>query len=108
MNNNEAAQRSLEDRGFAQMVLSGEEDYPEVRDAILADLWESTEQAGQSETEGFAAGAYELANFETNFVSASNPAAACYVRYYPKMPADNYWDQWQVLYRPNLTRMAGY
>jgi hypothetical protein len=107
MNTNEAARRSLEDREFAQKVLTGEEDYPEVREAILADLYESTEEAGASETEGFGIGDYQVSSFNTKFVNAASPAAACYVRYYPKMPADNYWNDWNVLYRPNLSALSG-
>ena len=41
----EAAQRSIEDATFAQSVLDGTEDYPEVRTAILADLQALAEEA---------------------------------------------------------------
>lgn len=104
----EAATRALDDAEFAQRVLAGEEDFPEVRDAILADMYADV-RGEEPEAQGFGLG---------DGLSALNPQplppqrlAACYVRYYPKMPADTFdrpsWDPWTTLPRTNLTRVAG-
>ncbi len=37
----QVANRVFEDASFAQQILAGKEDYPEIRDAILADLAEA-------------------------------------------------------------------
>ena len=44
------ANRALEDQAFAERILSGEENYPTVREAMLKDLAESH---GQSDVQGF-------------------------------------------------------
>ncbi len=41
-----AAKRAMEDKAFAQAVLDGKEDYPEVREAILADIAHNSEVSG--------------------------------------------------------------
>jgi hypothetical protein len=40
----QAGNHVFEDAGFAQEILRGEHDYPEIRDAILADLAEFHQQ----------------------------------------------------------------
>jgi hypothetical protein len=103
MNDQEAAARALADPAFAQKVLSGEENYPAVRDAILADLYDASVREGD-DTSGYQSG------FETRTIDATRassiPNAACYVRYYPKMPAAGAWRDWQVLERNNLTQLS--
>src|SRR5438552_633206 len=47
----EAAKRALEDPAFAQEVLEGKQDYPEVKQAILQEL----ASANQQDVQGFAA-----------------------------------------------------
>jgi hypothetical protein len=51
LNTEEAAKRALEDADFAQEVLEGKQDYPEVRQAIIEEL----AAANNQEVEGFAA-----------------------------------------------------
>ncbi len=107
MNDQEAAARALADPDFAQRVLVGEEDYPAVRNAILADIYQSSvDEAGGSEVEG-----YQLFNSRTVDAPlarrAAGPMGPCYVKYYPKMPADSVWNDWQTMTRPNLTGIAG-
>lgn len=46
----QAAQRALQDRAFAQEILEGKQDYPEVRRVILEELAEANNQ----EVEGYA------------------------------------------------------
>jgi hypothetical protein len=102
-----AAARALEDREFAQKVLTGEEDYPEVRDAILADLFESTHVARPTKGKKGPSGEVRL---ETRFVDAGprfDPMGPCYVKYYPKMPAPDSWTNWNEMARLNLERIAG-
>ena len=101
------AARALEDGEFAQKVLSGEEDYPQIRDAILADLFESTQ--GESQPRG-ATKATKKVKFEARFIDAGprfGPMGPCYVKYYPKMPAADAWDKWIGMPRSNLQRIAG-
>ena len=100
------AARALEDGEFAQKILSGEENYPEIRDAILADLFEATNvEAGPS-------GSKKLSTklkFETRFIDAGprfGPMGPCYVKYYPKMPAADTWERWVEMPRLNLKRVA--
>ena len=98
----EAAKRALKDHKFAQKVLTGEVDFPEVRDAILADLFESTHVASPSQRTG-------KAKLETRFIDAGprfDPMGPCYVKYYPKMPADDAWLKWVEMPRLNLVRIA--
>jgi hypothetical protein len=45
----QAAQRALQDRAFAQEILEGKQDYPEVRQAILEEL----AQANNQDVEGY-------------------------------------------------------
>ena len=97
----EAAARALRDHEFAQKVLTGEEDYPEVRDAILADLFETHVEGQPHEGK-------EL-RFETRFIDAGprfGPMGPCYVKYYPKMPAADSWTKWVEMPRLNLERIA--
>jgi uncharacterized protein YqcC (DUF446 family) len=103
MFNHQIAARALEDYRFAQKLMTGEEDYPEVRDAILADLFEADQQAAEIGVEG--------PKFATRFVDAGprfGPMSMgpCYVKYYPKMVAADAWQQWVELPRLNLTRLA--
>ena len=98
-----AAAKALDDQEFAQKVLTGEEDYPEIRDAILADLFEANQDAGQGEL------ASEV-RYETRFIDAGprfGPMGPCYVKYYPKMPAADAWTKWNQMPRANLRRIAG-
>jgi hypothetical protein len=99
----EAAARSVEDSYFAQRVISGEEDYPEVRDAILADLFESTTAVGgRSEAEAF-----EL--FDAKFQDlrpVAGPMGPCFVKYYPKGPRPETWDEWLEMAKPNLNALT--
>jgi hypothetical protein len=107
MSNQKVASRALKDHKFAQRVLTGEEDYPEVRDAILADLFESTTQVtgrpkGRSKRSS-------KVKVETRFIDAGprfGPMGPCYVKYYPKMPAADAWRQWNEFPRLNLKRIA--
>lgn len=101
----EAATRALKDPKFAQKVLTGEVNYPEVRDAILADLFESNVQ---SPTQGDGKASIKP-QFETRFIDAGprfGPMGPCYVKYYPKMPAADAWIRWIEMPRLNLSRIA--
>jgi hypothetical protein len=107
MNDQEAAARALADADFAQKVLTGEEDYPLVRNAILADIYESSIIGAEgTETEGF-----QLFDRRTVDVtqprSGAGPMGPCYVKYYPKMPAPDAWRDWDRMTRPNLNRIGG-
>ncbi len=102
----QAAARALKDQEFAQKVLTGEEDYPEIRDAILADLFESTKVASPPHDTDEVSGE---ARFETRFIDAGprfGPMGPCYVKYYPKMPAADAWIKWIKMPRLNLVRIA--
>ena len=48
----EAANRALQDPAFAQEILEGKQDYPEVKQALLEELAE----ANQEEVQGFSVG----------------------------------------------------
>ena len=48
----EAAKRALEDQAFAQEILDGKQDYPEVRQAIIQELASAN---NQQDVQGFAA-----------------------------------------------------
>lgn len=99
----EAAARCLDDSGFAQRVMYGGEDYPAVRDAILADLYESTTAVGgRSEAEAF-----EL--FDDKFKDMrpmAGPMGPCFVKYYPKGPKPKAWDEWAEMAKPNLVALS--
>jgi hypothetical protein len=58
----EAARRALEDANFAKAVLEGRENYPEVRQAIIADLSTSNDE--------------EVKAYSLNFASASPVSSA--------------------------------
>jgi hypothetical protein len=103
MSHHEIAARALEDHQFAQKIMTGEEDYPEVRDAILADLFEADQQAAEIGAQS--------PKFATRFVDAGprfGPMGMgpCYVKYYPKMVAFDAWQQWAELPRLNLKRLS--
>ncbi|MFF3249234.1 hypothetical protein ACFYWY_37210 [Streptomyces sp. NPDC002870] len=99
MSNKEAALRCIEDSSFAQKVIYGGEDYPVVRDAILADLYASTAAVGtRTEEEGFRL-------FDDKFRDmrpTAGPMGPCFVKYYPKGPKPKLWDEWLELPKPNL------
>jgi hypothetical protein len=99
----ELASLSIDDADFAQKVLFGEVDNQEVRDAILADLYESTTiDHGRTEEEAFAL-------FDDNFRDlkpAAGPMGPCFVKYYPKGPKPKMWDEWAEMERPSLHRLA--
>ena len=99
----EAASLSIDDVDFAQKVLFGEVDNQEVRDAILADLYESTSMSsGHSEEEAFAL-------FDDKFRDmkpTAGPMGPCFVKYYPKGPKPKIWEEWVEMERPNLHRLA--
>jgi hypothetical protein len=103
MTDKEAAARSIEDSYFAQAIISGEEDYPVVRDAILADLFESTTAVGgRSEEEAF-----ELFNAKfRDLRPVAGPMGPCFVKYYPKGPRPQTWDEWLEMAKPNLKTLA--
>jgi hypothetical protein len=101
----QVAERALRDPEFAQKVLTGEEDYPEIRNAILADLFQSSHVERKSVDGGI-----EEVKFETRFVDAGprfGPMGPCYVKYYPKMPANDAWTRWVEMPRLNLEELAG-
>lgn len=101
----DAAKRALKDRKFAQKVLTGEVDYPDIRDAILADLFESNVESPPQRT----GKASDKVRFETRFIDAGprfRPMGPCYVKYYPKMPADDAWVKWVEMPRLNLKQIA--
>jgi hypothetical protein len=99
----EAAARSIDDADFAQKVLFGEVDNQEVRDAILADLYESTTITyDRTEEEAFAL-------FNENFRELrpqAGPMGPCFVKYYPKGPKPKMWDEWVEMEKPYLHRLA--
>ena len=102
MNVQEAAARSLEDSDFAQKVLTGEEDYPEVREAILADLYAELgdPDEGSDEVSGFTLNGQFIGLLGST--SALEKVAACYVRYYPKGGATD----WRSIERINVYQLA--
>jgi hypothetical protein len=99
----ELAARSIEDPDYAQKVLFGEIDNQEVRDAILADLYESTTIThDRTEEEAFAL-------FNENFRDLrpiAGPMGPCFVKYYPKGPKPEMWEEWVEMEKPYLQRLA--
>lgn len=98
----EAAARALEDPHFAQKVLTGEENHPAVRNAILADLYHSTTKEGERSEASFALFQKRTVDVRPN----AGPMGPCYVRYYPKMPAPDVWRDWQAITKVNLEALA--
>jgi hypothetical protein len=102
----EAAIRALESPEFAQKVLTGEADHPAVRNAILADLYKSavdeSEDREHPDRTGFAVFQKRTVDVRPN----ASPMGPCYVRYYPKMPAPDVWQDWGELSKTNLAALA--
>jgi len=90
MNDQEAAARAMDDAEFAQKVFTGEEDYPVVRDAILADMYQHSGQ-GEDDTTGHTA-------LDPRIITPRS--APCYVMVYAKMPA-NVAEEWRTVAKPN-------
>lgn len=101
INDQEAASRALDDPEFAQKVLTGEVNLPSVRNAILADLYQSSAES-EPDDAGFAV----FQNRTVDIGPSAGPMGPCYVRYYPKMPAIEMWQEWRTLSKPNLIALA--